>query len=97
MNRKRLTGSTSSSLLCLLVLLLGLGAWNYHRHYAQEQASRSARPYAGYSTKDVTLLRDAAATDPRHRKLREDLDEELALREDLGAGFALHWTRLTSF
>jgi hypothetical protein len=59
MNRRRTAGNTTSSLLLLLVALLGLGAWNYYRNYQLERAGERGRPYSGYSTREVELLRDA--------------------------------------
>ena len=61
MDQRRIAGGSTVPLLLLLVALVGIGAWNYHRNYANEQASQRGRPYAGYSTKEVELLRDAAA------------------------------------
>ena len=60
MIRRRIAGNTTSSLLLLLVALLGLGAWNYYRNYQLERASEQGRPYSGYSTREVELLRDVS-------------------------------------
>lgn len=60
MEKRRVAGGSTVPLLLLLVALVGVGAWNYHRNYAREQASQRGRPYAGYSTKEIELLRDAA-------------------------------------
>ena len=61
MNRRHIAGNTTSSLLLLLVALLGVGGWNYYRNYQLERASEQGRPYSGYSTREVELLRDAVA------------------------------------
>jgi hypothetical protein len=61
MDRRRVAGNTTSSLLLVLVVLLGVGAWNYYRNYQLERASEQGRPYSGYSTHEVELLRDAVA------------------------------------
>jgi hypothetical protein len=46
-------------LIFLLVVLIGLSAWNYQRNSALEQAK--PRPYAAYSDSDLAQLRDAYA------------------------------------
>jgi hypothetical protein len=60
-NPRRIAGNATTSLLLLLVALLGVGAWNYHRNYQLERANEHGRPYSGYSTHEVELLRDAVA------------------------------------
>lgn len=97
MDRRRLAGSTTESLVLLLAILSGAGAWNYYRNVQLERAEARGRAFSGYSTRDVITLRDAAATDPQHAKLARDLDEELKRRESLGAGLSLHLKRLTGF
>src|SRR5678816_3880836 len=61
MKPRRIAGNTTTSLLLLLVALLGVGAWNYYRNYQLERANEHGRPYSGYSTHEVELLRDAVA------------------------------------
>ncbi|MEZ4279421.1 MAG: hypothetical protein R3F21_07365 [Myxococcota bacterium] len=58
-DRRRVAGNSTGSLALLLAVLLGLGAWNYHRNYQLERESARERPYSGYSDRDVSLLRDA--------------------------------------
>ena len=60
-NRRRIAGNTTTMLLMLLVILMGAGAWNYHRNYQLERTRERGRPYSGYSTREVELLRDAVA------------------------------------
>ena len=60
-NRRRTAGSTTTMLLMLLVILTGAGAWNYHRNYQLDRSSERGRPFSGYSTREVELLRDAVA------------------------------------
>lgn len=62
-DRRRITGNSTGSLVLLLVVLLGLGAWNYHRNYRLERASAHARPYSGYTHQEVSLLREAVAAE----------------------------------
>jgi hypothetical protein len=43
----------------LLVVLIGLGAWNYHRNWQIEKATEGSRPYKGYAVADLEALRAA--------------------------------------
>ncbi|MFO0687521.1 MAG: hypothetical protein U0900_02325 [Myxococcota bacterium] len=70
MDRRRIEGGTTSSLLLVLVLLVGVGAWNYHRNFQQERASERGRPYASYSVREVQLLREAAGSELAAAKAR---------------------------
>jgi multidrug efflux pump subunit AcrA (membrane-fusion protein) len=49
----------------LLVLLVaaGLGGWNYHRNWQQEQVAEGPRPYESYAVEDLQALRDAYSTE----------------------------------
>ena len=62
-DRRRLAGHTTGSLALLLVVLVGLGGWNYLRNLELERASARGRTYAGYSTREVELLRDAVTAE----------------------------------
>jgi hypothetical protein len=58
--RRREAGRVSGGALLLVAIgLAAAGAWNYHRNLAREEASRAARPLAGYSTADLEALADA--------------------------------------
>ncbi|MBY0400676.1 hypothetical protein K2X89_10295 [Myxococcota bacterium] len=89
MDRRRKAGSTTSTMALVLVLLVGAGAWNYHRNVRQERAGESGRPYAGYSVREVQLLREAAGTElvsararvAKARSRNAILDAELDLSE----------------
>jgi len=61
MDERRIAGNTTAGLALVLLVLVGVGAWNYHRNWTLERASERGRPYAGYSARDVELLRDAVA------------------------------------
>jgi hypothetical protein len=63
MDKRRVAGNTMGSLALILVILVGGGAWNYHRNYQLERSSEQGRPYSGYSVREVELLRDAAAAE----------------------------------
>jgi hypothetical protein len=47
--------------LLLLVLVSGLGAWNYHRNWQIERETERTRPYSSYSVEDLEALREAYA------------------------------------
>jgi len=59
MPSRRESGRATGSALLLLVLLSGLGAWNYHRNWTIEKQTEGLRPYESYSASDLTALRDA--------------------------------------
>lgn len=71
--RRRIAGNSTGSLALLLALLLGLGAWNYHRNYRLERESAQVRPYASYSHREVSLLREAVAAELETSRARFEL------------------------
>ena len=127
----------------LLLVLIGLGGWNYHRNYQIEQAERGQSAFSGYDSASLSQLAEAyraemegldqhyqqlrgartrirgtrgvqegvrefervqratnqlrnATTELASREARiREIDAELARREALGSGLALHFTRLT--
>lgn len=54
LKKREQQGSKTPLLLILLLALVGLSAWNYHRNAALESAQPS--PYAGVSDRDLDLL-----------------------------------------
>jgi len=58
---RRRAGRATGHVALLLVLLSGLGGWNYHRNLEIERQSDGVRPYESYSSEDVQALRDAYA------------------------------------
>lgn len=72
MNERRIAGNSTVSLALLLLALVGVGAWNYHRNYQLERASERGRVYSGYSTHELELLRDAAASELETARVRFD-------------------------
>ncbi len=72
MNERRIAGNSTASLALLLLALVGVGAWNYHRNYQLERASERGRVYSGYSTHEVELLRDAASSELETARVRFD-------------------------
>jgi hypothetical protein len=52
--RRHQAGNSVAPLLLLLVLLVGAGAWNYHRNLEAE--GQEPRPYRGYSDDELTAL-----------------------------------------
>lgn len=69
-NLRRTAGNTTTTLALLLSILVGAGAWNYHRNYQLEQQSEHGRAYSGYSTREVELLRDAVAGELEASRVR---------------------------
>lgn len=63
MKNRMQSGRATGSLILLLILVLGLGGWNYHRNWQIEKEQEGPRPYAGYSTEDLEALNAAYATD----------------------------------
>ena len=70
MDERRIAGISTASLALFLLVLVGAGAWNYHRNYQLERSDARGRTYSGYSTREVTLLRDAAAAELATAKAR---------------------------
>jgi hypothetical protein len=64
LERRRLVGNHRHSggvlvpALVLLVLLIGGGAWNYHRNLLREQAEDKPRPYKTYSDDNLVQLEE---------------------------------------
>jgi predicted negative regulator of RcsB-dependent stress response len=61
--------------LILLLVLIGLGGWNYHRNYQLELAERSQETFSGYDTESLEQLAEAyrleaAALESQYQKLR---------------------------
>jgi len=59
MTSRRESGRATGSVLFLLVLLSGVGAWNYHRNWTIEQETEGHRPYQSYSVADIEALHAA--------------------------------------
>jgi hypothetical protein len=59
MSHRHSAGRTTGTLALLLVLLSGLGAWNYHRNWEIEKATEGNRPYHNYKEADLVSLRSA--------------------------------------
>jgi hypothetical protein len=53
------SGRATGSVLLLLVMLSGAGAWNYHRNLQLEAETEGSRPFESYSSDDLATLRDA--------------------------------------
>jgi len=56
-------GFALGSLLLLMLLLVGLGGWNYHRNWQREQVVEEPRPYESYAVEDLRALRTAYSTE----------------------------------
>jgi len=59
MSRDRTAGRATGSLVLLLLILSGAGAWNYHRNWQIEKETEAQRPYASYASADLEALRSA--------------------------------------
>ena len=53
------SGNAITSVVLLLAIVAGAGAWNYHRNLQVEKASEGARPYESYATADLESLQSA--------------------------------------
>ena len=61
--RRGRAGFATGGLLLLLLVAAGLGGWNYHRNWQQEQAAEGPRPYESYAVEDLRALRNAYSTE----------------------------------
>ena len=136
-------GGSLGMALVLLLVLMALGGWNYHRNYQIEQSERSQSTFSSYPLESLEQLvaayrLEAEALQQRYDRLHgqrakvrstqgveagvqefervqrvsrqrrevttelatreariREIEAELAQREGLGSGFALHFSRLT--
>ncbi|MEE8165961.1 MAG: hypothetical protein V3T64_10365 [Myxococcota bacterium] len=56
-------GGALASVVLLLLVLAGVGAWNYHRNLQIELQTEGPRPYENYAQMDLKALRSAYAAD----------------------------------
>lgn len=59
MSHRSQAGRATGSVVLLLLILTGAGAWNYHRNWQIEKDSEGHRPYESYAVADLSALRDA--------------------------------------
>jgi hypothetical protein len=59
MSIRHSAGRATGAVVLLLVLLSGLGAWNYHRNWQLEKQTEQNRPYKNYAVADLEKLRAA--------------------------------------
>ena len=52
-------GRATGSIVLLLLLVSGLGGWNYHRNWQIEKQTEGRRPYESYAVADLEALRAA--------------------------------------
>lgn len=50
-------------MLLVLILVAGVGGWNYHRNWQIDKQQERTRPYSGYQTEDLEALLDAFKSD----------------------------------
>ena len=60
---RRRAGRAMGSLLVLLLLVAGLGAWNYHRNWEIEKQTEGIRPYKSYAVEDLEALKSAYSSE----------------------------------
>lgn len=63
MTHRRQAGRATGSIVILLLLVSGLGGWNYHRNLQIEKQTEGVRPYKSYAVGDLESLRQAYATE----------------------------------
>ncbi len=63
MDERLCAGRATGTLLLLLLLLSGVGGWNYYRNLRLEQQSEEHRPYESYAVADLESLRAAYAAE----------------------------------
>jgi hypothetical protein len=86
MSHRRRSGRVSGRVLLLLVLLFGVGTWNYHRNWQIEQETERLRPYAAYARDDLVALRDAYASELTGARDRFDRARRERVRPQGDAG-----------
>jgi len=91
---RRRSGRTVTSLLVLLVLLLGAGGANYVRNMQAEQADATPRPFESYATGDLEALRSAYAAEVEAFQKRYDAQ---AARRQRASGSGLMDQRVREF
>jgi hypothetical protein len=82
MSERRHSGRVTFSLLFFVTLVVGVGAWNYHRNWTLERESGQLRVYAGYARQDLVALREAH--DAELTRARSDF--EVARRQRVRPG-----------
>ena len=87
MSHRHQSGRATGSIVLLLALLSGLGAWNYHRNWQIEQETEGPRPYASYASEDLRALRDAFGAEPSGERARFEAAQQQRRRPkgDLGS------------
>jgi hypothetical protein len=76
---RRRAGKATGPLLGL-VLLIGLGGYNYHRNWQSEQVDQGPRPFETYETADLTALRDAYEVEAAQYEQRYSAQERQRYR-----------------
>jgi len=94
MHSKRIAGVAIVQLMGLLVLLAGLGGYNYHRNMMLEQQDSRPRPFEGYASADLEALRDAYTGEAARNQKRYDSRDRMRVR---ASGEGLMDERLDEF
>jgi hypothetical protein len=76
----RRRAGNATNLLVLLLLLVGLGAYNYHRNWQAEQREEGNRPFRTYSLEDLTALRDAYDAEAKQYERRYASQDQVRYR-----------------
>ncbi len=87
MTARRQSGRALGSVLLLLVLLSGLGAWNYHRNLQIERESEGLRPYESYASADLEALKAAYESElnTSRRQFSAAKDQRVRPKNDVGS------------
>jgi hypothetical protein len=83
--QKKEKESNTALLLVVLLALIGLGAWNYHRNTAVDKSVKPG-PYAGVPTKDLDVLKAAYQSEIDALKARGGTGLRASARETTNVG-----------
>ena len=86
MSQRRQSGRALGSILLVLVLLSGVGGWNYHRNWQIEKETEASRPFESYASADLEALRDAYAAELEGVRVQFDAAKRKRIRPQRDVG-----------